>query len=296
MSRIYEMCNDMDSESLLKNREQLTEEERGRLIDSLKRGGILAEQGRGKSRKRMGKTIGWAAAAAALVLVIVPNTSAEAAYAMEQIPILGDVIRAVTIRNYQYEDENFLADIEEVRLENVKMEGSIQTINESIEEMTDRLIARFEEQVEQGEGHSGIYAGHEVVTDTDTWFTLRIHVTEIEASGFQYQYYYHIDKTTGEIASLKDLFKEGADYITPISENIKEQMREQMQADESKVYWVDSKEEMGHQFEAVKADQNFYVNQNGQIVICFDEYEVAPGYMGLVEFTVDEEAVAAIRK
>ncbi len=296
MSRIYEMCNDMDSESLLKNREQLTEEERGRLIDSLKRGGILAEQGRGKSRKRMGKTIGWAAAAAALVLVIVPNTSAEAAYAMEQIPILGDVIRAVTIRNYQYEDENFLADIEEVRLENVKMEGSIQTINESIEEMTDRLIARFEEQVEQGEGHSGIYAGHEVVTDTDTWFTLRIHVTEIEASGFQYQYYYHIDKTTGEIATLKDLFKEGADYITPISENIKEQMREQMQADESKVYWVDSKEEMGHQFEAVKADQNFYVNQNGQIVICFDEYEVAPGYMGLVEFTVDEEAVAAIRK
>ena len=296
MSRIYEMCNDMDSESLLKNREQLTEEERGRLIDSLKRGGILAEQGRGKSRKRMGKTIGWAAAAAALVLVIVPNTSAEAAYAMEQIPILGDVIRAVTIRNYQYEDENFLADIEEVRLENVKMEGSIQTINESIEEMTDRLIARFEEQVEQGEGHSGIYAGHEVVTDTDTWFTLRIHVTEIEASGFQYQYYYHIDKTTGEIATLKDLFREGADYITPISENIKEQMREQMQADESKVYWVDSKEEMGHQFEAVKADQNFYVNQNGQIVICFDEYEVAPGYMGLVEFTVDEEAVAAIRK
>ena len=296
MSRIYEMCNDMDSESLLKNREQLTEEERGRLIDSLKRGGILAEQGRGKSRKRMGKTIGWAAAAAALVLVIVPNTSAEAAYAMEQIPILGDVIRVVTIRNYQYEDENFLADIEEVRLENVKMEGSIQTINESIEEMTDRLIARFEEQVEQGEGHSGIYAGHEVVTDTDTWFTLRIHVTEIEASGFQYQYYYHIDKTTGEIATLKDLFKEGADYITPISENIKEQMREQMQADESKVYWVDSKEEMGHQFEAVKADQNFYVNQNGQIVICFDEYEVAPGYMGLVEFTVDEEAVAAIRK
>lgn len=244
----------------------------------------------------MGKTIGWAAAAAALVLVIVPNTSAEAAYAMEQIPILGDVIRAVTIRNYQYEDENFLADIEEVRLENVKMEGSIQTINESIEEMTDRLIARFEEQVEQGEGHSGIYAGHEVVTDTDTWFTLRIHVTEIEASGFQYQYYYHIDKTTGEIATLKDLFKEGADYITPISESIKEQMREQMQADESKVYWVDSKEEMGHQFEAVKADQNFYVNQNGQIVICFDEYEVAPGYMGLVEFTVDEEAVAAIRK
>ena len=115
------------------------------------------------------------------------------------------------------------------------------------------------------------------------------------ASGYQYQYYYHIDKTTGEIASLKNLFQEGADYITPISENIKEQMRKEMQADESKIYWIDSEDEIVEQFEAIKEDQNFYLNEDGQIVICFDEYEVAPGYMGLVEFVVDEEAVAGIR-
>ena len=40
----------------------------------------------------------------------------------------------------------------------------------------------------------------------------------------------------------------------------------------------------------------FRSNDDGQIVICFDEYEVAPGYMGLVEFTVEDEAVADIRK
>ena len=307
MSRIYEMCNDLDSAELLKDREELTREEKGHLTEFMKREGILSESGKKKNRNTAGRIVGWAAAAAVIALVVVPNTSATAAYAMEQIPILGSVIRAVTIRNYQYESEDYSADIQEVKLEQGngetavgteedRLEGSIQTINESIEEMTDRLVARFEEQVEQGEGHSSIYADHEVVTNTDTWFTLRIDVTEIAASGFQYQYYYHIDKTTGEIASLKNLFEEGADYITPISENIKKQMREEMQADESKVYWVDSEEEMGQQYEAVKVDQNFYVNQNGQIVICFDEYEVAPGYMGLVEFTVDEEAVAAIRK
>lgn len=352
MSRIYEMCNDIKSEDLLRDREQISPEERKRMLDSLRREGILSEDRRVRRGKRIGRTTGWAAAAAALMLVIVPNISAEAAYAMEQIPVLGSVVKVVTIRNYQYESEQFSADIEEVKLEqddvaenvgpggteagngnpddfnaegvgpggteagngnpddfsaegvgsggagaeNTKMEGSIQTINESIEEMTNRLIARFEEQVEQGEGHGSIYAGHEVVTDTDTWFTLRIDVTEIAGSGFQYQYYYHIDKTTGEIVSLGDLFEEGADYITPISENIKEQMRNEMGADESKIYWVDSKEEIGHQFEAVKENQNFYLNEEGQIVICFDEYEVAPGYMGLVEFTVDEAAVAAIRK
>lgn len=311
MARIYEMCNDIDSENILQEKEQLSREERGKLIDFMKSEGIFSENGK-KKRRNAGRTVVWAAAAAALLLVIVPNTSAKAAYAMEQIPILGNVIKAVTIRNYQYESDNYSADIQKVRLEQSngaekvemkdvgteadRMEGSIQTINESIEEMTDRLIARFEEQKEQEEGHGSIDMSYEVVTDTDTWFTLRIDVTEIAASGFQYQSYYHIDKTTGEIASLKNLFKEGADYITPISENIKEQMREEMVADESKIYWVDSEEEMGEQFETIKEDQNFYLNEKGQIVICFDEYEVAPGYMGLVEFAVDEEAVADIRK
>ncbi len=307
MSRIYEMCNDLDSAELLKDREELTREEKGHLTEFMKREGILSESGKKKNRNTAGRIVGWAAAAAVIALVVVPNTSATAAYAMEQIPILGSVIRAVTIRNYQYESEDYSADIQEVKLEQGngetavgteedRLEGSIQTINESIEEMTDRLVARFEEQVEQGEGHSSIYADHEVVTNTDTWFTLRIDVTEIAASGFQYQYYYHIDKTTGEIASLKNLFKEGADYITPISENIKKQMREEMRADESKMYWIDSEDEIIEDFEAIKEDQNFYLNEEGQIVICFDEYEVAPGYMGLVEFAVDEDAVADIRK
>lgn len=306
MSRIYEMCNDIDSKDLLQEKEQLTGAEKERLVNFMKREGILSESGK-KKRRNIGRTVGWAAAAAALVLVVVPNVSANAAYAMEQIPILGNVIKVVTIRNYQFENENYSADIQKVQLEqgngaeNAGMEGaetenSIQTINESIEEMTERLIARFEEQKELEGGHGSIDTTHEVITDTDTWFTLRINVTETAASGYQYQYYYHIDKTTGEIASLKNLFQEGADYITPISENIKEQMRKEMQADESKIYWIDSEDEIVEQFEAIKEEQNFYLNEDGQIVICFDEYEVAPGYMGLVEFVVDEEAVAGIRK
>lgn len=302
MSKLYEMCNDIDSNDILNSKEQLTLEERKRLLEHMKREGIILDNNRRKKKEKIGKAVGWAAAAAVITLVVVPNISARAAYAMEQIPILGNVIKAVTIREYQYEDEHFSADIQEVQLEqsgeieDAKTDESIAVINESIEEMTNRLIERFEEQVELGEGHSGVYAGHEVVTDTDTWFTLKIDVTEVAGSGFQYQYYYHIDKTTGEIASLKDLFKEEADYITPISENIKKQMWDEMAADEMKFYWVDPDGEIGFCFEAIKEDQNFYLNDDGQIVICFDEYEVAPGYMGLVQFTVEDEAVADIRK
>lgn len=302
MSRMYEMCNDIDSKSILQEKEQMSAEEKKQLLDLIKNEEGFAENRKRKNGKRIRKTIEWIAAAAVIVVVVVPNISAKAAYAMEQIPILGNVIKAVTIRQYQYESERFSADIQEVKLEqsgeveDFKTDASLAAINESIEEMTNRLIDRFEEQVELGESYGSIYVEHKVVTDTDTWFTLQVNVVEVAGSGTQYQYYYHIDKTTGEIASLKNLFKEEADYITPISENIKKQMRDRMAADESKVYWVDSEEEAGFQFETIKEDQNFYLNDEGQIVICFDEYEVAPGYMGLVEFAVAEEVVAEIRR
>lgn len=302
MSKLYEMCNDIDSKDILNHKEQLSLDERKRLLEHMKSEGIISESLKEKRKRRTGKTVGWVAAAAAFTLVIVPNISAEAAHAMEQIPILGNVIKAVTIREYQYESEHFSADIQEVQLEqsgeteNTKADESIAVINESIEQMTGRLIARFEEQVELGESYGGIYVDHEVMTDTDTWFTLKIDVAEIAGSGTQYQYYYHIDKTTGEIASLKDLFKEEADYITPISENIKKQMWDEMAADDMKFYWVDPDGDIGFCFETIKEDQNFYLDDAGQIVICFDEYEVAPGYMGLVQFTVEDEAVADIRK
>jgi hypothetical protein len=50
-------------------------------------------------------------------------------------------------------------------------------------------------------------------------------------------------------------------------------------------------------FQQVKEDQNFRFDEEGNLVVCFDEYEVAPGSMGLVEFTVErsvfEDALAA---
>jgi hypothetical protein len=51
--------------------------------------------------------------------------------------------------------------------------------------------------------------------------------------------YYTIDLNTGKRLQLKDVFAEGADYITPISEAIKKQMQAQMDADENVYYWLD---------------------------------------------------------
>ena len=64
-----------------------------------------------------------------------------------------------------------------------------------------------------------------------------------------------------------------------------------MAADESLVYWVDNEDMAEWNFESIKEDNTFYVNENGKLTIVFDEYQVAPGYMGSVEFEIPTEIV-----
>ena len=52
------------------------------------------------------------AAAAVVLLVLLPNTGANIAYAMGNIPLIGKLFQAVTFRDYQYESERFDADVE----------------------------------------------------------------------------------------------------------------------------------------------------------------------------------------
>ncbi len=114
-------------------------------------------------------------------------------------------------------------------------------------------------------------------------------------SGTQWDYYYTIDLKTGERLPLKALFKENADYITPISENIKQQMAAQMKADETVMYWLDDEVEEWN-FKQITDETGFYINEHGNIVISFNEGDVAPMYMGVVTFEIPGEVTSAIRK
>ena len=73
-------------------------------------------------------------------------------------------------------------------------------------------------------------------------------------------------------------------------------MREQMAADENVMYWVDYTEVPDWNFEKITDDTAFYVDAEGQIVISFNEGDVAPMYMGVVEFTIPDDVTADIRK
>ena len=60
------------------------------------------------------------------------------------------------------------------------------------------------------------------------------------------------------------------------------------------IYWVDNEEFPEWNFKEITDDTSFYINRNGEIVICFNEGDVAPACMGTVEFTIPKDIVAGI--
>lgn len=229
---------------------------------------------------------------------VMVNVNADIAHAMGELPFIGGMIKVITINQYQEEKEDYYADIKVPKLEGEEEGEGIQKVNEAVKKDTDALIAQCKEEFKKETGKKGVDADYEVITDTDDWFTLRLSIVETQASSRQMERYYNINRKTGKmVTSLWELFQEGSDYITPISENIKKQMREQMKADQEKVYFLDSEEGFEDEdFQQISENQNFYVNEAGNLMISFDEYEIAPGYMGAVTFEIPKEVISSILK
>ena len=245
-----------------------------------------------QKRKRRGKVLryfGTAMAACLAIFIALPNLSAQAADVLQALPLVGPLVEIVTFRTYTQDTENHHAMVEiptvEGQSDNPVYNESIQAINEDVEALTSTLIAQFEADAAAlgEEAHTALEVRHRVVTNSDTWFTLEMEIWLGSGSSNTYYRYYHLDKTTGEIMELPDLFRNDG-YIQAISEEILRQMRAANDAGTG-VFWIDSEYE-GLNFQSIDPEQNFYFDENGDLVIVFNKYEVAPGSSGCPTFTI----------
>lgn len=243
-----------------------------------------------------------AIAAAIVIIILLPNMEKNIAYAMSNIPVVGKLFQAVTFRDYQYESERFEANVEvpQIIVEDIEfdkegaeehsqnLQKTIEKVNFDIERVTNQLIEEFKESAELGESYGGLEIHHEIVTDNERYFALKLSIYQGAGSGTESYKLYTIDKQIGQQVQIGDLFQKDSNYNELISENIREQMRAAMEADEGKVYWVDYMDVPEWNWQGLKEDQNFYFDKEENLVVVFDEYEVAPGYMGAQEFVVEK--------
>ncbi|TDF95406.1 DUF3298 and DUF4163 domain-containing protein [Paenibacillus piri] len=228
--------------------------------------------------------------AAAIILITGINTSPTFANALSEVPLVGSLVKVLTFTEFKVDEETAKADIKVPAVANMENKTLEATLNNKYLEESKKLYndftAEMEELKKNGGGHVGVKSGYDVKTDNDQILAIGRYVVSTVNSYSKYTYD-TIDKKNQLLITLPSLFKDDS-YISLITNNIKEQMRQQMKADPNKVYWVEG----SMSFETIAKDQSFYINNDGKLVICFEKYEVAPGSMGVREFIIPTNLIA----
>lgn len=263
---------------------------------------MKAEKEIRKSKSKRGFKAGIGTAAAFIFAVgVAANASPSFAYAMSDVPVMGSIVKVVTLGKYENKDGGYEIKVNTPQIEGLIDEETQEKLNEVFKDQAQSVIAAFEQDVKElkeefGDEtvHMGIEYNYDIKTNTDDILAIDTYTFFASGSSNSVHNYYTINKHTGEIYTLEGLFKDGADYVTPISDYIKKEMA-RINAEEGGMFWVED-DEYVEGFDKIADDQNFYINSDGNIVICFAKYEVAAGAQGVPEFVIPDEVVADIIK
>lgn len=251
-------------------------------------------------RKRAYRSIAACAAMVCIAFTVCMNVSEDMAMAAGGIPILSDIVNVVTAGRYNIEIGASSAKIDVPQFEGLSDKEMERELNDKLGREAAALAAAFRSDAEElaemsdGEGHMGVESGYIIRTDNDDYLAVDMYVFNVVGSSSTTHKFYTIDKKTGKFVTLEELFKRGCDYTGRISEIIKKEMLRR-NAEEDGLFFVEA-DEYTEGFGGIDKDAKFFINDNGNIVICFDKYEVAAGAQGSPEFEIEPEDIADILK
>ncbi len=244
---------------------------------------------------------GTCAVAAMAAITLLTNVNAPMAHAMEKIPVLSSFVKIVSFRTFESTDNDMNAKISVPEIEvkddaGKKNDKASKELNDHVKQYTDQIIEQYKADVKatKGMGKEDIVTDYKVLTNNSRLFSLKIETSISAGSSDAFDKIYHLDKTTGNIITLKDLFQKDTDYLTIITTEIKEQMREQMAKNDQINYSIDDTDMPEENWKGIGEDADFYINEKGSLTFVFDKYEVAPGYMGTPEFAIPTETIKDI--
>lgn len=251
-----------------------------------------------RRRSHIAVYIGRMAATAAVLAVLLAvgvNTSPVLAQGLENVPVIGALVKLFTIQSYQAEDDTSGITVETPAIEFIQEDtgGLADDVNARIKAECDAYAAeartRAEEYrkafmetggtEEEWKAHNiQIKVWYELKSQSDSYLSFVVSGTENWTSAYAQSRYYNLDLKNMKYVSLRDLL--GEDYISIANESI----RSQIAALEASGSTFFTESEGG--FETITDGASFYINEKGNPVIVFEKYEIAPGSMGNPEFEI----------
>lgn len=216
------------------------------------------------------------------------NISQVIAKNLSELPVTQKI--EYVFNNYNLNENEKEAQIEVLQINGLKSKELETQLNSTFMKQAQNLYDSFSSTSDTA---NYVNLDYTIKSDNNSVLSIVEVHSETSASSQAGITSYVVDKQNQKLVKLSDLFKDNS-YITAISDNIKSQMRNQMKADEGVIYNIDNTYIPEDNFDKIKENQNFYINDKNQLVIVFNDYEVAPGYMGAPEFIIPVNAIENI--
>ncbi len=242
--------------------------------------------------RRMLTRLSASAAAVVLVFSLGVNLSPAFADAVRDVPVLGSIAEVVTLKNYFEQKDNVSYSVRQPAVADDQGQVQDDVVNQQIQQAIDTYLAdaqqRIEEYKEAYLATGGteeeflsrkiqVQVDYQVFSQTEDTLSFALYMDENWVNSYGIVKYYNLDLQTGQPLTLQDLL--GDNWQSMVNEEIAAQIQQQEQ--EGVPYLIDEST-----FSGVTDQTKFYINDQHQIVIVFDKYEIAPGSSGRPEFVL----------
>lgn len=242
--------------------------------------------------RRMLTRLSASAAAVVLVFSLSVNLSPAFADAVRDVPVLGSIAEVVTLKNYFEQKDNVSYSVRQPAVADDQGQVQDDVVNQQIQQAIDTYLADAQQRIEEYKEaylatggteeeflsrNIQVQVDYQVFSQTEDTLSFALYMDENWVNSYGIVKYYNLDLQTGQPLTLQDLL--GDNWQSMVNEEIAAQIQQQEQ--EGVPYLIDEST-----FSGVTDQTKFYINDQHQIVIVFDKYEIAPGSSGRPEFVL----------
>ena len=234
------------------------------------------------------------------------NVSPAFAETASELPIIGTLAKVLTIRSYHTDEGDFRIDMEVPAI--ISSDTSAESteeftnaVNAEIQHLIDDYTASAKEEFEEykkaffatggtesewDNRQMDIIVDYEIKYQKAPILSLELITAKGWVAASEERHYYNLDLDYGMEIKLSDLL--GEDWIALCNKEIDKQISERIASDPGlSFYGYGDNDLTGEKFSTIDETTDYYINADGNVVIVFPEYSIAPGYMGIQEFVIE---------
>ena len=234
------------------------------------------------------------------------NVSPAFAETASELPIIGTLAKVLTIRSYHTDEGDFRIDMEVPAI--ISSDTSAESteeftnaVNAEIQHLIDEYTASAKEEFEEykkaffatggtesewDNRQMDIIVDYEIKYQKAPILSLELITAKGWVAASEERHYYNLDLDSSMEIKLSDLL--GEDWITLRNKEIDKQISERIASDPGlSFYGYGDNDLTGEKFSTIDETTDYYINADGNVVIVFPEYSIAPGYMGIQEFVIE---------